>query len=45
MRTPFFPRCSIASKTMGEKPVASKMISNGPYAEAPFFSDRSLMEK
>src|SRR5262249_38667106 len=29
-RTPFFPSTSMAAKTTGEYPVASKMMSNGP---------------
>src|SRR2546428_13513663 len=39
IKAPFLPRYSMASKTIGAKPVASNMRSKGPYLAAASFSD------
>ena len=44
-RTPFFPSARMLSKTTVELPVASKMMSNGPYCLDPSRIEMSFVEK
>jgi hypothetical protein len=42
--TPFLPSARMLSNTTGEKPVASKITSKGPYFFAPSMTDNSFVD-